>query len=74
MPPEPKASPDTVDSVNLDENCKDVESPNRPEPSEGDTKTRRVESTDKSVDWVSERKGVRCLIDKFFTRTRNLGN
>ena len=50
IPPGPLALTGTVDPVNLDENIKDAEIPEAPEPSEDETKKRRVESVDESVD------------------------
>ena len=62
IPPGALALTDTVDPVNLDEHIKDVEIPEAPEPSEDETKKRRVESVDESVDWFQrERSSIACL-------------
>ena len=40
--------------MKLEANIKEVEIPEIPEPSESDTKKRRVESSDESVDWFQK--------------------
>ena len=54
--PAPLASSDNVDSASVPESLNEAGFPEVLEPSEGDTKKRRVESFDESVDWFhSER-------------------
>ena len=49
--PAPLALPDNVDSASVPESLNEAGFPEVLEPSEGDTKKRRVESFDESVDW-----------------------
>ena len=49
--PAPLALPDNVDSASVPESLDEAGLPEVLEPSEGDTKKRRVESFDESVDW-----------------------
>ena len=65
--------------MQLEENIKEVEIPEIPEPSESDTKKRRVESFDESVDWFQKGRpmlGLQTLHEReiFETDTRNLWN
>ena len=67
IPPEPFAFLDTLVPVKLGESIKDVEVPEAPEPSEGDTKKRRVDSFDEPVDWFQrERLSIAWLANSIF--------
>ena len=52
--PEPAALPVNVDSASVLESLNEAALPEVLEPSEGDTKKRRVESFDESVDWIQK--------------------
>ena len=62
--PEPLALSVDVDSRSVPDNCPKAGMPEAQEPSESDTKKRRVESNDESVDWFQrERSDVRELFE-----------
>ena len=63
--PAPLALSDNVDSASVPESLNDAGFPEVLEPSEGDTKKRRVESFDKSVDWF-QREVIHSMADKLF--------
>ena len=56
--------------MKLEVNIKEVEIPEIPEPSESDTKKRRVESSDESVDWFQ--KGRPMLGLQILTNVKSL--
>ena len=59
IPPVPLAFSDNVDSVSVPDSLPEAGMPEALEPSEGDTKKRRVEFVDESVDWFQrERSSV----------------
>ena len=62
-PPVPLAKPDNVDSE-VPDSVPEAGMPEAPEPSDGDTKKRRVEPCDESVDWFSQRKVIHSMTDK----------
>ena len=56
--PAPWASPDNVDSASLVESLNEAGLPEVLEPSEGDTKKRRVDSFDESVGWFQRERSL----------------
>ena len=55
--PAPSVLSDNVDSASVPESLNEAGLPEVLEPSEGDTKKRRVESFDESVDWFQRERG-----------------
>ena len=58
--PAPLALPDDMDSASVPESLNEAGLPEVLEPSEGDTKKRRVESFDESVDWFQRERSPKA--------------
>ena len=72
IPPVPLALSDNVDSGSVPGSLPENGMPETLEPYEGDTKKRRVESFDESVDWFQRERSCHSAADKLFRWTRNI--
>ena len=63
---------DNVDSASVPESLNEAGSPEVLESSEGDTKKRRVESFDESVDWCQKERSAKAWMTNVSNERRNI--